>query len=83
MMKGSKISYDSSTLTIGKCKIGIANHWTFGGSWCAEEFLTSNKEIRRLLKYLKKTGHWDIEESTCEFDTNCKSIQKLGNNNED
>jgi hypothetical protein len=68
IMKGSKISYDSSTLKIGHCQIQIANHWVFGGSWCAEEFLTSDKQILKLLKYLKKTGNWSIEEAEESFE---------------
>jgi len=61
MMYGSKISYDDSTLKIGHCQIQIANHWTFGGSWCAEEFLTSDKQIFKLLKSLKKNGNWTVD----------------------
>ena len=60
-MHGNKISYDGSTLKIGHCRIGIVSHCTFGGSWCAEEFYTSDKQILKLLKYLKKIGNWSIE----------------------
>ena len=68
IMHGSKISYDDSTLKIGHCQIQIAKHWTFGGSWCAEEFLTSDKQILKLLKSLKKNSNWTIEEAEESFE---------------
>ena len=67
-MNGSKIKYDESTLKIGHCQINIAKHWTFGGSWCAEEFLTSDKQILKLLKYLKRNGKWRVDHSEEGFE---------------
>jgi len=37
-------------------------------SWCAEEFLTSDKQILKLLKYLKKNSNWTIEEAEESFE---------------
>jgi len=74
IMHGSKISYDESTLKIGHCEINIVSHNTFGGSWCAEEFYTSDKQILKLLKALKKNGNWSIEESEEGFESLWKKL---------
>ena len=66
-MKGSKISYDNNTLKIGRIKIPIVSHNTFGGSWCAEDFHMKRSEVIKLMKYLKKNG-WTLEESTVMFE---------------
>ena len=73
-MHGSKVGFDASTLKIGHCRIHIARHWTFGGSWCAEEFLTSDKQMLKLLKYLKKNGNWSLDGSEESFEELWRTI---------
>lgn len=64
---GSKISYGSDFLKIGKCKIPIISHNVFGGSWCAEDFHIERRYLIKLFKHLKKTGRWSLEEATATF----------------
>jgi len=66
--QGSKISYGNDFLKIGKCKIPIESHNTFGGSWCAEDFYLKKSDSIKLLKHLKKIKTWDLEDSTVEFE---------------
>ena len=65
---GSKITYGSDFLKIGRCKIPIVSHNVFGGSWCAEDFHVTRKDLIKLFKHLKKTGKWSIEEATRTFE---------------
>ena len=66
--QGSKISYGTDFLKIGKCKVPIESHNVYGGSWCAEDFHLKKSDLIKLLKHLKKIKTWDLEDSPTKFE---------------
>lgn len=58
---GTKLSYNNTTLKIGRCSLKILSHNIFGGSWCAEIFQLIKTEFTKLIKYLFNSKYWSFE----------------------
>jgi len=65
---GFKIDWKDNKLKIGCCEVEYKSQRTFPGSWCAEEFFMEDKQILKLIKYLKNSKSWEVEECNLYFD---------------